>query len=369
MASGVNDLILLPGSMEADIAMPMDVAVDAACARLGLPLFGGPSGNGWSKYSLAQTCPHLFRKTYMEAGSDGHELTHPAEQLQIGALFHTLLGLYYAYGLDGEGNAYYWKRGLLAPDLESKLKRSGRRSASADVKLAPDAADKLLAYLETQAEPPHTDNPVDALLQRAEARPGYSMIQTAKKLFDGHTSYYGAGREDCTPLAVEWFAKHPITGYTCRYDCIARLGENDPFVQDGTVPAGSTVVYERKSSGWMSEWATEGWFLDGEILGQLWLWEPSGCARVFGPLAGLIVDVTTKEKVTKYARIFVPPNPVTIHAHARGVTYQNAEMALWEATGFYPKRWVSCFRFGKKCGLYEACRAETAVESLEGFGE
>lgn len=368
--------------------MPMDLAVDAALAQLGLPLLGGPSGSGWSKYSVAQTCPYLFQATY-ELG-DGHERTYPDQNLQVGGLYHALIALYYAYALGANGGVRAYRRGLIAPQYAARL---ADPSQAVPVRIPADAPDQLLARLKWMAAqsietvaadpsvaallaPPSKIPPLPDLstlpapdgfdpLPEAVAGPDESLILQAERVFDAYTEYYGRGHEDVRPLAVEWHAAHPLLQYTCRYDAIMRLGPYDTLCQTGVLPPGSIVIYERKTAKYLSEWAQDGWFLDGEILGQLLLWKPSGCENIFGPLAGLVVDVVTKTKRPQFARIFVGQNPVTVRAHEQGIQYQNAEIALWRATGLYPKRWVSCWRYNRKCGLYEQCRAATATEAAD----
>ena len=354
-----DSLLLLPESMEEELAIPLDDAIDAACAALKLPVLGGPSGSGWSKYKTAQHCPHLFKATYL-GGANGKEKTHPTVQLQVGGLMHALMAFYYAYGL-GQGRAFYRNRGLCAPEIADRIR--GRKAKSDFVEIPPDAADKLLLFLHGAADPSLDRGTVPT------ARPSLSMILEGERIFDAHTNFYGQGNEDLEPLAVEWFAAHPLLGYTCRYDMIARLGPMDPFVTAGYLEAGSVVIIEHKSSKWLNQWAREGWFLDGEILGQLLLWEASGMAKLFGPLAGLLVDIVTKEKVAKYERVFVSKNPATVNAYERGIQYQNAEFALWQATSFYPRRLVSCWSYGRKCGLYEECRSDAANELAMGAPE
>ncbi len=360
-----EDIVLSFPELEAALSIPIDVAIDEASQKLGLPLLGGPSGKGWSYFSVAASCPWLWTRTYPPHGK-GFELTTPPAPLQIGALYHSLMAMFYGYGLGG-GEAFYHRRGLLAPGLVEKLGKRGPKAKRDWVSLPPDGADKLLAELKAMAEkglPNDLERSVDDSVI-PEPRPSLSIILEAERLFDAHTGFYGSGEEDLEPLAIEWFAEHPLLGYTCRYDAIMRLGPNDPFVREGQLDAGGVVIIERKSAKWLNEWAKEGWFLDGEILGQLLLWEPSGCAKLFGPLAGLIVDIVTKEKSPKFERILVPKNPVTTRIHEQNIRYQKAEMEWWRATGVIPRRFVSCWKFGKKCALYEECRSESAAEAAD----
>lgn len=354
MNVSADTTILIPPLMEAELAQPMDAAADAACEALGLPLLGGPSGRGWSYHSVAQSCPHLFRETYGANGEgSGKERTHPAPELQIGGLFHLLMALYYGYGL-GDGEAFYYKRGLLAPSLVERLGKRGRKTPKDWIKLPNDAADQILARLRAEADPERL----------AVDKPSMSILLEAERIFDAHTNFYGGGQEDTIPLAVEWFAEHPLLGYTCRYDMIVRLGEDDPFVRAGHFEAGAVCVIEHKSARWLSEWARENWFLDGEILGQALLWKASGCEHLFGPLAGILVDIVTKEKVPKFERVLVPPNPITTAAFEQSIRWQHGEIALWRAANYFPRRLTACWRFGKPCGLLQKCRADAASESL-----
>lgn len=354
-----DELILVPPSLEVETAIPIDQAADAACKQLALPLLGGPSGRGWSYFSLAEACPFLWKETYgSHDQKDGRERTKPTPELQIGGLFHLLLALYYAYGLDGEGAAFHRRRGLLAPHLVEKLPQRGPKPKRR-VRIPSDAADRLLGHLKELAD-------LHAALASVipEARPALTVILEAERIFDAHTNFYGEGQEDLVPLAVEWLGEDSQLGYTCRYDLIARLGASDPFVRSGQLDEGAVVVVEHKSARWLNDWARESWFLDGEILGQALCWGPSQLDRLFGPLAGILVSVTTKEKVPKFERILVSKKPAATDAFAKLIRWQKSEIALWRATDYFPRRLVSCWRFGKPCGLLPKCRGETAAEAL-----
>lgn len=357
-ASTVADFTIpLPASIEAPNSMPLDQAIDLACEKLGLPLLGGPSGSGWSKFSTAQRCAHLFRKGHIDVNPliklRGGELRIPAAPLQIGGLYHALQALYYAPGL---GEAVEHKRGLIAAELWNKRGRPKRLT------VPHNAADLLLAELHAMAEVGISEA-LQASINAAQLankpgpaiprKPSAALIVAAEQCFDAHTVYYGDGREDLQPLAIEWHAEHPALGYTCRYDAIMKVGEQHP----GGLAPGSVVIYERKTSAWLSEMATEGWFMDGEILGELLNWEPSGCGELFGPLAGVVVDIVTKAKVTKFLQVIVPPTLPTIAEHARWIKYTQGEIAMWEASGVYPKRFTQCFDRWGKCGNWAACVA------------
>lgn len=348
--------IPVPASIEAPDAMPLDQAIDLACEKLGLPLLGGPSGRGWSYFSVAQRCPHLFG---LQRASGGVRST-PAAPLQVGGLYHTLQSLYYGHGL---GPAVGTQRGLMsATVMDGFVQRFGREGAKTlralqleAAEIPADAADRLLAELKALAD--GTRN-LQASVDGTEPikLPSAALIYEAERLFDAHTSFYGEGREDVTPLAVEWLAVNNALGYTCRYDMIGALGPGDPLVVGGALPVGSVLIYERKTSAYLSEAVTDGWWLDGEVLGEILNWEPSGCAALFGPLAGVIVDIVTKAKVPKFHQVLLPADLATVAEHERWIRYTNSEIGLWEATGVYPKRFTQCFDRWGKCGNWQNCR-------------
>jgi len=351
-------LIPLPTSIEAPLAMPLDEAIDIVCQKLGLPLLGGPSGKGWSMYSTAQRCPHLYKRTYVErplgdllqigrALLDG-ELRAPAAPLQVGALYHTLQALYYAHGL----GAYICEnRGIIRRDLADCNIWDRRHQWEP---IPADAADKLLAELYVMAEPVAEDltAAVEGDASKLRKRPSAVLIHEAERCFDKHTEYYGS-REDLEPLAIEWLAFNEELNYSCRYDAIFRLGKNHSL----PLPAGSVVVYERKTASWLSEMTREGWWLDGEILGEILNWRPGGCESLFGPLVAVVVDIVTKSKDQKVEQIVIPADLPTVEEHARWLRYTQGEIAQWHATGAYPKRLTQCFDRWGKCGNWDLCRS------------
>lgn len=339
----------VPIGLEAAHAMPLDKAIEIASEALGLPILGGPSGRGWSYYSTAQRCGHLFNVTYpLEARGSIASLLKvnadrrvPAAPLQIGGLYHTLQALYYGVGL---GNATHHERGLLAEHL--KVTRQGRPKRAT---VPPDAADQLLRKLKEMAEADITK-----ATEGEPPRPSAAMIVEAERLFDAHTAYYGT-REDVTPLAMEWLALNERMNYTCRYDMIGAVGPADPLVTSGQAQAGDVFIYERKTAAWLSEMALTGWFLDGEILGEILNWNASGCDRLFGPLKGVIVDIVAKTKIPKLHQVIVGADLPTVADHERWLRYTQGEVAMWEASGAYPKRFAQCFDKWGMCGNWHAC--------------
>lgn len=314
--------------VDPDGTISIDEAVDGIFNQRKWPLLGGPSGKGWSFFSVAQRCAQLFRKLY---DTPAEQLTKalPGAPLQIGALFHVLMALYYGAGL-GNATVLPDRGGLVAESI--KLPSRRRRFT-----VPPTAADDLIAVLKELC---NSDRP----------SPRLDVVLEAERLYDAHTNFYGAGREDVTPLGVEVFAAHPQLGYTCRYDMIGAVGENDLVIKTPGV-----FIFERKSTKWIDEKYLEGWALDGEILGQLMCWKPSGMEATFGPLAGIIIDVVSKARLPECRRVILPATLPAVGQHERWVRYCNSQIHLWRAMGIYPQSYANCWgRYGR-CDQFDNC--------------
>lgn len=338
-------------------SMSIDEAVDAIFTERGWPLLGGPSGAGWSMWSTAQRCARLFQVTHELGKTNAHrEILGgmvPAP-LQIGALFHTLQALYYAAALGDQAIVASDRKGLCAPAYRGP----GR------VKMwpsNPNAADELLLALKTMcgADEAALERQLKASVGQtpmpeapAARAPSLSVVLEAERLFDAHTRYWGKV-EDVTPLAVEWFAGDDRLGYTCRYDMIARVGDKDPIIPPGV------YVFEKKTAKWLDEAYLEGWALDGEPLGQLLLWEPSGCKARFGELTGLVMDVVSKGKVPECKRIILPPDIPAARNHGRWINHTKAQIAMWRATNVYPQSFANCHSRYGRCSNWNNCLMAT----------
>jgi len=327
--------------VEAEHALPADQAVALACKLLNLPVIGGPSGTGFSFYSEALRCPTRFKATRATAPSGA---SRSDEALDIGIYFHVFLGLQYASAIN---KCRYYNRGLVRADV---WRPNDDKSEPCSV--PKDASERLQKNLIWLAQAPES-----ALKKYGidlPRRPSLNCILEAKRLVEAHELQYDSD-EDITPLAVEWWAKHPDIDYTCRYDLIARVNENDLLARQYGLKPGDVIAPEHKTAGWLSERVTEGWFLDGEILGQIMCWGPSGCEARFGPLAAVVVNIVTKERTPKTLRVVVPPHFPTVANHYRWMEMMQGQMAIWRATGVYPQNVTACWDFGRKCAQWDHC--------------
>lgn len=335
---GEDFTISSPEGLVAPSTITIDEATDRAFKKLGWPRIGGPSGMGWSMWSIAERCAELFYQRFdapeAEVGALARPKWHP-EPLQIGALFHTLSGLFYAGGF-GAATILPDRGGLLAPSINS----GARRRKVWDV--PPSAADDFLHELKQMCNQPG---------ENVEA-PALPIVLEAERLFDVHTAYWADGNEDVEPLGVEVFARHPELPYTCRYDMIGRVGANDKLL-----PAG-VVIFERKTARYVDQKYIDSWTIDGEIMGQLLTWQASGAEARFGKLAALCVDVVTKGRFPEVRRIVIPPTRPPVDRFRRWIQHRAAQVALWRATNVYPQSFGNCYgRYGR-CELFSQCSLE-----------
>ena len=332
--------------------MNIDEATEIIFKEKDWPLLGGPSGRGWSYFSTVQRCARLFQKTYeLSTNEKLRQEVNKATPipLQIGGLYHTLQALYYAAQL-GENCVVASDRGGLCHIENAGRGRTRRWTAPAD------AADQLLAALkkmcgiedlETQLKASIKSTGVDLPVPEGRA-PNLQVVLEAERLFDAHCNHWGKS-EDIQPIAIEWFAMDDRLGYSCRYDAIMRAGENDPVLPPGT------YIFERKTAAWADEKYLESWSLDGEILGQLYLWERSGCAARFGKLTGLVMDIVTKGKISTCVRTILPPDLPPVDTHACWIEYNKAQIAMWRATATYPMSVGNCHTRYGRCSQFEVC--------------
>lgn len=327
-------------------ALTVDEATEIIFTEKDWPLLGGPSGAGWSYWSVAQRCARLFQASYDQGARDekvrqailGGVVPAP---LQIGALYHTLEALYYAAEFPGgECLVAADRGGLCAVEAAG----AGRRKLWA---APPDAVGQFLTALKEMC------GYIDGIWIKEKARdraPDLAIILEAERLFGAHTDYWGRN-EDLYPLAIEWFAGDPRLGYTCRYDAIMRVGENDPIM--GATPG--VYIFERKTAKWIDEIFLEGWTMDGEVLGQLMLWESSGCAQRFGALTGIVIDIVSKSKAPQLKRLILGPDLPPVANHARWIEHTKAMISLWRSTQSYPQSFANCHgRYGR-CALFNDC--------------
>jgi hypothetical protein len=332
---------------------PIDAVTDALFAKLGYPLLGGSSGRGWSYVSTAQRCGRLFQATYDSGVTDEQrrQLVNGAVPLplQVGALFHTLQALHYAPRFE-DGAA------VVAPERKGLCALSARGPGRSKVwHPEADAAETFLGELKALCRLDDAGLRATlaasvrggAALAPVPGAPSTEVVLEAEKCFDAHAAHWSG--EDVTPLAIEWYCADEALSYTCRFDMIGRVGDNDPILPPGV------YIFERKTAKWIDETYLESWTMDGEVLGQVHCWHHSDCERRFGKLAGVVMDVVGKGKTAECRRVVIPPDLVMTDRHARWVRLTQANIALWRAMRSYPQSFGNCFSRYGRCHEWENC--------------
>lgn len=269
-------------------------------AEYGLARLGGASsGRGWTSFSTFQKCPYLWKTRYVNEHGSGYrpEIVIENPNIAIGSLVHVFLALHYAQMIEGHPYAG------LTPDL-------------------------IYAYALARAQVP--------------------FVVEAWRVFTGYRLYYGMERIE--PLAVEHNLINPITQESCRFDLVAFFPEDQPML-----PAG-TYVLEHKTAGRFDKATLEGWPNDGEVIGQIMLWDQLGLKHRFGPLRGVIVNILGKQpKELKFHRTLVGPNSWQIEQHKQDLARWEGLIQLSRATNNFPRARQSCVgRYGM-CDLFDHC--------------
>ena len=264
----------------------------------GIPRLGGiSSGSGWSNVSTFQKCPYAWKRRYLDKNEQPINfgiVTEPLA-LAIGTLTHAYLAIYY--------------QAMIVPGY------------------------------------PLTPEDVNQRVRELGCNP--DVFSEAWRLFTGYRLYYQ--NEAIQPLAVEHDLKDPRTGDSCRYDLIAFIPEERPGMLPGT------YIIESKTAGRFSADVLEGWINDGEVLGQVDLWDRLHLDRRFGPLRGVIMNLLGKQKVAEYHRTVVSPSAWQIEQHRSDLLRWRGLIQLSKSTGSFPRARNSCIgRYGR-CVHWNTC--------------
>jgi hypothetical protein len=279
-------------------AVPMAAALDAAFASFGCETPGGPSVNGWSRMSEFQRCPYAYYLRNVLSALPP-EGYQTSGPLEVGVLVHACLAVHY---------------GRMLPP----------------------------GYPGWQANLPSPDALLDAV---TAANADIVFVQEARRLVEGYIDFYGF--EDIEPVAVEHSAG--IEGiHTCRYDLLAW--------KDGAL-----WNFEHKTASNDSGAALDAWWVDGEILGEMYAWKLSQLEEVFcGRLTGVVINLLIKSKVPRFRRVEIVVPDKVLDAYARDRRWWNDHRQQCLTRGHWPRKLQGCAsRFGL-CAYYLHCRDEDA---------
>lgn len=291
----VTDVAQPASDFEIDLRTfpPVDEVCQAIFDSYQVPRLGGiSSGKGWSSFSTAQRCLYGWDRKYQKKLRPVALVESPA--LAVGTLIHTFLAIYYTRMID--------------PTYP----------------LTPDTMRTLVIQ---QANPQFVDD--------------------AWRVFHAYALHHS--KEEIAPLAIEMDLKDPRTGESCRFDLIAYYKESI-----GGRPAG-TYVIEHKSAGRFDRPAIEGWHNDGEVLGQVMLWQRLGLDLRFGKLQGVIVNLLGKQKEPQFHRTWVHPSSFMIEQHKADLRAWDGLIQLSRGTGVFPRSRNNCINRYGFCDYWDHC--------------
>lgn len=270
-----------------------DVLIEIFKER-GLERLGGKStGKGWSSFAVWQRCQYLWHRRYHKPVNQIVK-TEPTA-LAIGIVVHTFLAIYYQQ--------------MISPGY-------------------PLTPDECYGALKAKCNP--------------------EIIDESWRVFSAYALYYQ--HDWIQPLAIELDLKDPRNGESCRYDVIAFLAETFGELLPGT------YIVEHKTAQRFDNATLDGWANDGEVLGQIMLWDRLGLENRFGRLRGVIVNLLGKQKEPLFERVIVPPQAWQIDQHKADLRSHEAMIQLANASGNFPRSRGNCIgRYGK-CDLYDHCR-------------
>lgn len=312
-AFGAVGLITTDGVVVANLGgiTPAFVSVEVAAKVLfeqaGLPYLGGSSGSyGWSSVSTFQKCPYLWKKTYgARDAALGGDLS---EALEVGSITHIFLAIHYSQWID----------------------------------------------------PTYPLTPEDARRYFAAAGVTPLFVDKAWTLFESYRIWHQEESAWMIPLAVEELAVDPRTGFSCRWDLVFKVEVAQPGILPGV------YICNHKSAADNSFVTREQWKNDGQILGEINLYNALGYHRRFGPLRGACVNLLIKTQNPQFIRAWVMPPPAILRDHAKSLLYTTGQMRMAEATNCYPRMRAACVtRYRTLCEFHEHCAGGDAAREIE----
>lgn len=291
---------LRPDSIEMDIKLfPfVDEVLKTIFEKRNLPRLGGQStGKGWSSFALWQRCPFAWKRRYLDNARPREIIAIESPALAIGTIIHTFLAIYYTNIID--------------PTYPLTVEECRR---------------ELLA----EADP--------------------KFVNEGYHVFYAYVLHYQ--NEVIVPLAIELDLKHPRTRESCRFDLIAFFPETiGPWVA-------GTYIIEHKSSGRFDNDTLEGWANDGEVLGQVMLWQELGLDKRYGPLKGVIVNLLGKQKEAQFHRTLVAPQSWQMNGHKEDLRKWDGLIQLAKSSNSFPRARNNCINRYGRCGHWTECATE-----------
>lgn len=280
---------------------PLDTVsnvLEKLCKQDNKPLFSGGSSRGWSRYSTLQRCPRLYRLKYIDNRTDHTEFSEVSESLEVGTVFHAFLSMYYSKN--------WWTP-------EELLEKLLKENCSA------------------------------------------TFVAEGWRVFDAYRNEYAF--DYIEPLGVEVTAVD-VNGNSCRYDLIARIKANvqgGKNLQHGLIPGG-VYIFEHKTVKTFFDKTQDGWDMDGEIRGELALWDRCDNLRQYGKLSGLVINLISREKKPKAKRTLIVSTDFAMKHHLQTLDEWTQIEDIYKARGVWPQAMSNCVNKYGRCQFFNYCR-------------
>lgn len=164
------------------------------------------------------------------------------------------------------------------------------------------------------------------------------------------TSYFElAATEDWKVVAVEEELTYqsPEIEYSARLDLVA-------IIED------ELWICEAKSTKVITKDAKTGYLLDLQTLGQIWLMRECVDLSQYPPFAGVLVNMTSKEKTPKHERVPVRATEAHLREFERHLRARQ-KMRAYAAQLGYPKMFGNCSgaaQYFKSCSYFDICHGQ-----------
>lgn len=282
-------------------AKTIEQCIREAYESFNVPPLGGASNDGWSKLADFQRCPYRYWLLHVQPKLETTEAPILPDSIPVALE----LGALYHSML-----AMHYYKGMYKTPTAYAL------------------AERVLSLGGNQA-----------------------IVDEAKRLYNGYFAQYGnPNDEGINTLAVEFPAG--IEGiHTCRYDLLAERKDS------------GTWIIEHKTASSETRQVMEGWWLDGEILGEVYAYKLSGLEQIFGRLVGVCVNLTFKTKEPKFRRVEVVVTDDLLDQYAKDIAYWKGSRSACKTTGIWPRKLQGCISRYDTCTFFDHCRNADATDS------
>ncbi len=287
------------GFMELPSFKNHEEGINALFEEYGQEKLGGASGDlGWSSFYSFQRCPYLWKRNYLDGQRFKDEVPNA---LIIGSLLHLFLALRYQTWID------------------------------LTYSINPELAYEFLGKQNLNPE----------------------ALKEAWRIYDGYKAQYDGEQAYLIPQAVEYHTVDPRTKESCRYDMIATVDASK--LPPGISMKAGTWIYEHKTASRRDDSTLTGWVNDGEVIGQVMLYDRLKLYKRFGPLQGVIINLCGKQKKQSFDRVQVSPARWQKNQHGKDLKVWQAFRELCVAQGSFPRSRANCINRWGKCSQWDHC--------------